>query len=545
VAAIEKTVEALGLERADIELYGRDMAKIRIDALEKLSQRPLGRYICVTAMSPTPAGEGKTTVAIALADALAGLGHNPIVTLRQPSLGPILGIKGGGSGGGLAQVVPRAEMNLGLTGDIAAAETAQNLLAALIDNHLHHGNPLQLNPQEVSWRRALDLEDRALRRTVTGLGGGKNGVPRETGFDITAASEVMAILSLAGSFGDLRERLGKVVVGRSFGGSLVSAEDLQAAGAMAALLRHALKPNLLQTLRGTPALVHGAAFANLGIGNSSVMADRIALRLGDSVITECGFGAELGFEKFANIKCRLAGLEPCCAVVVATVRALKFHSGGRAGTRLTRENPDLLRLGAANLARQISNVTRAGLPAVVAINRFEGDDEAELALAQQLALEGGAVAAEVASPWSRGGNGTEALASAVLRAAQGPNRFRSTYDLCNPLAEKIACIARDFYGASGVRLTSETRRSLDRFQAAGYADLPLCMVKTHLSLSHDPALYGRPEGFVVPVTEVRLAAGAGYVLALCGDVQSMPGLPASPAGERIDLTASGEVVGLE
>ncbi len=433
-----------------------------------------------------------------------------------------------------------------MTGDIHAVEQAHNLLAAFIDNHIHRGNRLQLEPRSITWRRAMDIEDRALRSIVTGLGGGENGVPRETGFDITAASEVMAVLGLATSLADLRRRLGQIAVGTDENGRLVTAEELHCAGAMAALLRAALQPNLMQTSEGTPAFVHGAAFANLSIGNSSVMADQMGVHLADYVITECGFGSDLGFEKFGDIKCRASGLQPACAVLVVTTRALKHHSGKvLPGNHSRQDESELLRLGAANLAKHLDNVRRFGLPAVVAVNRFATDSEHELALARELAMEAGAFAAEIADPWGHGGEGTEALAEGVARACAEPASFRPLYDLSLPLAEKIEVVAREVYGAGGIALGQAARRSVAQLEDLGYDHLPVCMAKTHLSLSHDATLLGRPEGFIVPVSRVRLAAGAGFVVVECGDVRGMPGLPASPAGERIDLDASGRVTGLQ
>ena len=537
---------SLGLDSSALELYGAYKAKVSLDLLAKVAARPPGRYVCVTSMSPTPAGEGKTTVAIGLAQALARLGSRSLVTLRQASLGPLFGVKGGASGGGRSQVLPTEDANLGLTGDIHAVEQAHNLLAAFVENHLYRGNRLQLDPRSITWRRAMDIEDRALRSIVTGLGGGENGVPRETGFDITAASEVMAVLSLSTSLADLRERLGRIAVGTAEDGHLVTAEELHCAGAMAALLRAALQPNLMQTSEGTPALVHGAAFANLSIGNSSVIADQMGVHLADYLITECGFGSDLGFEKFCDIKCRVSGLQPACAVVVVTTRALKHHSGRRAsGAQQDWDERELLRLGAGNLAKHLENVRRSGLPAVVALNRFAADSDYELSLARELAMEAGAFAAEIADPWGRGSEGTEALAEAVVRACAEPASFRPLYDLSLPLAEKIEVVAREVYGAGGIALAPAARRSLAQLEDLGYNHLPVCVAKTHLSLSHDATLQGRPEGFIVPVSRVRLAAGAGFVVVECGDVRGMPGLPASPAGERIDLDSEGRVTGLQ
>jgi formate--tetrahydrofolate ligase len=539
-----------GLDARDVEPYGHSKAKVALDALARLADHPLGRYVIVTGMSPTPLGEGKTTTAVGLGQALVRVGYRSMVTLRQPSLGPVFGTKGGAAGGGYAQVVPMEDLNLHLTGDHHAVGLAHNLLAAFIDNHLHHGNPLGIDSRAVAWRRVMDLNDRALRDVVTGLGGPRNGVPRQTGFDITAASEVMAILALTTSLADLRARLGRIIVAPARDGRPVTAEDLKCAGAMAVLLKDAIKPNLLQTLENNPALVHTGPFGNIAHGSSSILADQIGLRLSDYLITETGFGADLGFEKFCDIKCRASGLEPDCAVLVATVRALKLHSGRfppalrAVSDALRREDLDAVRAGAANLTQQIENARQFGVPVVVAINRFIHDSERELALVRELALAAGAVDAPVADHWARGGAGAEALAECVVRACAEPRAFRYLYPLDLPIARKIETIARTMYGAGSVSFLPAAQWKLGELERKGFGQLPICMAKTPLSLSHDPKRVGRPAGFDLPVGELRLAAGAGFITALCGEIPTMPGLAASPAGERIDIDADGRISGL-
>lgn len=548
---IAEIAAGLDLDPADVELYGHYKAKLSLDALSKLAQRPRGRYVAVTGMSPTPLGEGKTTTTVGLGQALARLGSRSMIAIRQPSLGPVFGIKGGAAGGGYAQVVPMEDLNLHLTGDSHAVGLANNLLAAFIDNHLHHGNRLDIDSRSVTWRRVIDLNDRSLRDIVIGLGGTANGVPRQTGFDITAASEVMAILALATSLADLRQRLGRIVVAQTRDGHPVTAEDLKCAGAMAVLLKDAIKPNLMQTLENTPAMVHAGPFGNIAHGNSSILADLFGLRLADYLVTESGFGADLGFEKFCDIKCRVSGLEPDCAVLVATVRALKAHSGrfrivaGRPlDPALLTEDLDAIRAGAPNLIKQIENARTFGVPVVVAINRFRTDTPRELELVREIALEAGAFDAQVADHWARGGAGAEALADAVRRACEQPKQFRFLYDLDQPLLTKIEIIARRMYGAAEVYCLPAAARRLAELERQGFGHLPVCMAKTHLSLSHDPKLIGRPAPFVLPILEVRLSAGAGFVYALCGEIRTMPGLGVSPAGERIDIDANGRIVGL-
>jgi formate--tetrahydrofolate ligase len=548
---IAEIAAELGLDADDVELYGHFKAKIALTALPKLADRPLGRYVAITGMSPTPLGEGKTTTTVGLGQALARLGQRSMITIRQPSLGPVFGTKGGAAGGGYAQVVPMEDFNLHLTGDNHAVGLAHNLLAAFIDNHLQHSNTLGIHSRFVSWRRVMDLNDRALRDVVTGLGGNENGLPRQTGFDITAASEVMAILALATSLADLRERLGRIVVAQTRDRRPITAEDLHCAGSMAVLLKDAIKPNLLQTLENTPAMVHAGPFGNIAHGNSSILADLIGLRLSDYLVTESGFGADLGFEKFCDIKCRVSGLRPDCAVLVATVRAIKAHSGryrviaGRPqDPGLVVEDLDAIRAGAPNLAKQIENARQFGVPVVVAVNRFASDSPHELELVRELAMEAGAFDAHVADHWAHGGAGAESLAEAVIRASHQPSEFSYLYDLDLPLKKKIETIAFRLYGASGVYFLPAAERKLAELERQGYSRLPICMAKTPLSLSHDPKLVGRPEGFVLPIIEVRLSAGAGFVYPLCGEIRTMPGLSASPAGERIDIDADGRTYGL-
>jgi formate--tetrahydrofolate ligase len=538
---IESVAAALGLPGEALHPFGRHMAKLRLDALEA---RPLrGGLVLVTGINPTPAGEGKTTTTVGLADALSRRGLRAAACLRQPSLGPCFGVKGGATGGGHAQVVPMAEINLHFTGDFHAVSAANNLLAAMIDNHLYWGNTLELDPRRITWRRGLDMNDRALRQVVVGLGGGANGFPREDGFDIAVASEVMAVLCLATDLADLKARLGRMIVGHRRDGSAVTAADLRADGAMAVLLRDALKPNLVQTLEGTPAFVHGGPFANIAHGCSSVIATRTALAYADVVVTEAGFGADLGAEKFLHIKCRQAGLAPDCVVIVATVRALKMH-GGVAKAALGREDAAAARHGAANLVRHIENMGRFGLPVVVALNRFDSDTPAELAAVRETVASVGAEA-HLCTHWSDGSAGAETLAEAVAaRLGSGPATVTPLYPAEMRLAEKIRAIATHIYRAADVAIAPAAAKRLAGFEAAGFGHLPVCIAKTPYSFSADPALVGAPEGHVLPVREVRLAAGAGFVVALAGDVMTMPGLPRVPAAETITLNDTGEIEGL-
>jgi len=545
---IESLAESIGLRPEEVEPYGHYKAKIGLRALERLAGRPDGRYICVTGINPTPLGEGKTVVTIGLAQALRRLGHRALSTLRQPSMGPVFGVKGGATGGGYSQVVPMEEINLHFTGDFHAVAAAHNLLAALIDNHLHQGNLLGLDPESILWRRTLDLNDRALRRVRIALGGGSSGVERETGFDITAASEVMAILSLAEGARDLKERLGRILVGLDRSGKGVPASALKGVGAMAAVLRDAMKPNLVQNLEGGGALIHCGPFANVAHGNNSITADRLALKLADYVVTESGFGSECGAEKLFDIKCRISGIVPSAAVIVCSVRALKLQGGAaidaRDASTWRKNDVAAVSRGCANLAKHIENVRLFGLPPVVAINRFDGDSPAEIQEVVTRAREAGAFAAVPAEVWKHGGAGGQELAEAVVRAASSPGSFHPLYPLDLGIEQKIETIARKVYGAGGVSYSDAARARLDFCRREGLERLPICMAKTPLSLSHDPKLKGRPEGFVLPVTDVRVAAGAGYIYPLAGSIMTMPGLPPTPAANRMDLDDEGRIVGL-
>ncbi len=542
----------MGLGPDDLEPYGSTKAKIKLETIDRLQDRPNSKYIVVTAITPTPLGEGKTTTSIGLAQAMYHIGKRATVALRQPSLGPVFGIKGGGSGGGLSQVVPMEEMNLHLTGDIHAVAAAHNLLSAFMDGHIFHGNELGIDPERIELRHVMDMLDRSLRQIMQGLGDpAVNGQPRESGFDIAVASEVMAILALCKSLKDLRQRLGNIIVGQDFQGRPVTSEQLHAAGAMTVLLREAIKPNLMQTIEGTPALVHCGPFANIAHGNSSILADYIGIKTTEYLITEAGFGADMGFEKFCDIKCRTSGLKPDAAVIVATVRALKMHSGRYrvvAGKPLdpglVREDLGSLEQGLPNLIAAIEIVRRMGLPAVVAINAFPTDTEAEWALIERAALEAGAAAAVPARHFSEGGAGATDLASAVVEATSKPANFNFLYPLDISLREKIETIAIQCYGADGVEYTYDAESKLRNYTDLGYGDLPICMAKTHLSLSHDPKLKGRPKGFTLPVRDVRLSAGAGFVYPICGSMLTMPGLPSDPAGAHMDIDENGQVVGL-
>ena len=528
----------LGLGEEELQLYGRYKAKIELSALERRSEAASGKLICVTAITPTKAGEGKTTTSISLADGLARIGAKPLLCLREPSLGPVFGIKGGGAGGGRAQIAPMEEINLHFTGDIHAIGAANNLLAAMLEAHLLHGNKLGIDPHAVSWRRCLDMNDRSLRELVLGLGGRANGYPRQTGFDITAASEVMAVVAVARDLADLRERLGRITVAQTFEGEPVTAEQLRAAGSMAVLLVDAIKPNLVQTLEGNPAFVHCGPFGNIAHGNSSLVADLLGLKLADYVVTESGFGSDMGFEKLADIVCRLGGLQPAAVVVVATAKALKHHGGDPAG------GVEAIERGAANLDAHLKCVREFGLEAVVAVNRFPGDTLEEVDAVRRLALEFGALAAEPNEAPSRGGDGAAALAEAVVDAASQPARFEFLYTLEDPLTTKIEAIATRLYGAADIELLPAARSRLTELERLGASGLPVCMAKTQMSLSHDPALIGAPTGFTLPVRDLRPYTGAGWVVALCGDVMTMPGLSATPAALEIDLDEQGQTVGL-
>ncbi|MFI0396085.1 formate--tetrahydrofolate ligase [Paracoccus jiaweipingae] len=540
---ITEVAARLGLSATEILPYGHDKAKITHQAVAARRGAAQGRLVLVTAINPTPAGEGKTTTTVGLGDALNRIGKRAVICLREASLGPNFGMKGGAAGGGHAQVIPMEDMNLHFTGDFHAITSAHNLLAAMIDNHIHWGNALGFDTRRVTWRRVMDMNDRALRQVVLGLGGPAHGTPREGGFDITVASEVMAILCLAEDLADLQARLGRIIVGYDRDRAAITAADLGAEGAMTVLLRDALQPNLVQTLENNPALVHGGPFANIAHGCNSVIATRTALATGDYVVTEAGFGADLGAEKFLNIKCRKAGLSPDAVVIVATLRALKMN-GGMARSDLAQENVAALREGCANLGRHVANMRRFGLPVVVAINHFDADTDAELAaLTEECAAMG--VQAIVCRHWAEGGAGAEDLAHAVVDLVKGGSaEFGPLYPDSMSLWDKINTIARDIYGAAGVEASQAMRDQLTRWEEAGFGDLPVCMAKTPYSFSADPALLGAPSGHIVPLRDLRLSAGAGFVVAICGDIMTMPGLPRHPAATRIGLNADGEIEGL-
>ena len=537
---IEEVAAKVGIKPEQLENYGHYKAKVDIHALKDLPRK--SKLVLVTAISPTPAGEGKTTTSVGLADALNKLGKNTIVCLREPSLGPVFGVKGGAAGGGYAQVVPMEDINLHFTGDFNAIGIANNLMAALIDNHIQQGNLLDIDVRNIPWKRVVDMNDRQLRHVIDGIGGKAQGVPREDGFDITVASEVMAILCLSTSINDLKERLGEIVVGYSYAGKPVRARDLKAQGAMAALLKDAIRPNLVQTLAKTPALVHGGPFANIAHGCNSLIATKTALRLADYVVTEAGFGADLGAEKFFDIKCRAGGLEPAAVVLVATVRALKMH-GGVDKDKLGEENAEALRKGFANLKIHLENLAKFGVPAVAAINRFATDSTAEITLLQELCAEAG-VTAVTATCWENGGKGALALAFEVCRAVEEPNGFGPLYDDNLPLKEKISLIAKEIYRAGGVTFSDKAVSKLAEFESQGYGKLPVCIAKTQNSISDDPKRKGAPQGYNFTVNDVRLSAGAGFVVALAGNILTMPGLPQHPAAERIDVDENGVISGL-
>jgi formate--tetrahydrofolate ligase len=540
----------MGLDPHLLEMYGEYTAKIKLSALDELAGRPRAKYILVSAVTPTPLGEGKTATAVGLGQAFRHIGRSATVAIRQPSMGPTFGIKGGAAGGGYSQVVPMDRLNLHLTGDFHAVTAAHNMLAAMVDNHLYQGNALGLDPHNITWRRVLDVNDRALRNIVVGLGGRMDGVPRQTGFDITAASEVMAILALAGSLQDMRARLGRIVVGYTKAGEPVTAEDLDTAGAMAAIMREAIKPNLMQTLENTPVLVHAGPFGNIAHGNSSILADLIGMRTGDFLVTEAGFGADMGAERFFNIKCRASGLQPDAAVVVATVRALKLHSGHHkvvAGRPLPEamlaENPDEVYAGAANLRKQIENIELHGVTPVVAINAFPTDHPSEWRAIAEIAGNCG-VRSAVCHHVARGGSGAIELAEVVAEAAEQSSTFELLYPDTAPLREKISTVARRVYGAADVEYSAEASRQLDGYERNGYGRLPVCIAKTHLSISSDPQLLGAPTGWTLPVREVRASVGAGFVYPICGEMRTMPGLGAHPAAHSIGLDDEGNIVGL-
>ncbi|MDX1520726.1 MAG: formate--tetrahydrofolate ligase [Anaerolineae bacterium] len=565
VKPILEIAESVGLSEDDLELYGKYKAKVHLEVLEKLADRPQGKYVDVTAITPTPLGEGKSTTTIGLTQGLGYIGKKSMACIRQPSMGPTFGIKGGAAGGGYSQVIPMEEFNLHLTGDIHAISAAHNLVAAALDARLYHESRqsdeqleniglkrLDIDPYNISWNRVVDMNDRALRNIVIGLGGRLDGVPRSNGFDITVASEIMAILALTTSLRDMRERFSRMVVALDKSGNPITAEDLQVAGAVTVLMKDAIMPNLMQTLEGQPAFVHAGPFANIAHGNSSIVADQLALKMTDYVVTESGFGADIGMEKFFNIKCRYSGLIPNAVVLVATIRALKMHGGGPAvvaGRPLdqayTEENLNLLEKGVENLAAHIENVQRYGIPAVVAINRFHTDTDAEIDLIKKLAVESGAEQAVMANHWAEGGAGAAEMAEAVVAACEKPSNFEFLYPLDWSIKQKIEKISIDMYGADGVVYEQLAEQQIKAYEAAGFGNLPICMAKTHLSLSHDPTLKGRPTGFTVPIREVRASAGAGFIYPLLGTMRTMPGLGSKPAYMNVDIDLeTGKIVGL-
>jgi len=548
---ILEIAKGIGLTEDELELHGKHKAKISLDILNRLEGKPNGKYIDVTAITPTPLGEGKTVTTIGLSLGLGKIGKNVVTCIRQPSLGPVFGIKGGAAGGGYSQVVPMEDFNLHLTGDVHAVGLAHNLCAAFLDNSILKGNPLNIDPSSVMWRRVVDVSDRFLRNIVVGLGGKNDGFPRETGFDITVASEVMAILALTTSLKDLRERLGKIVVATTYDGEPVTAEDLKVAGAMAVLLKDAIKPTLMQTLENTPCFVHAGPFANIAHGNSSIIADKIALKLGDYIVTESGFGADCGAEKFFNIKCRYSGIAPNVVVLVCTVRALKMHSGEFSVVAgkpldegLLKENIPALEKGCSNLEKQIENMRLFGVPVVVAVNKFTTDTDKEIEFLKKKAIDAGAEDAVLSEVWAKGGEGGKDLAKAVVEACEKPSDFKFLYPLDIPIKKKIEKIAIEIYGAAKVEYAPLAQKKINMYTKMGFDKLPLCMAKTHLSLSHDPKLKGRPTGFTLPVRDVRASVGAGFLYPLCGEMRTMPGLPSVPAGTKVDIDKDGKVIGL-
>jgi formate--tetrahydrofolate ligase len=547
---ITKIAAEAGIPEGLLEPHGEYVAKVNLSAIEALSDRPRARYVVVTAVTPTPLGEGKTTTTLGLGQAMRHISRRATIAIRQASMGPTFGIKGGAAGGGYSQAVPFEALNLHLTGDMHAVTAAHDLLSAMLDNHLHHGNALEIDMHNITWRRVIDVNDRALRNLVVGLGTSEDGVPRQSGFDITAASEVMAVLALSRSLRDMRNRLGRIVVGYTRGGDPVTAEELHAAGAMTVMMRDAIKPNLLQTLENTPVLVHAGPFGNIAHGNSSVIADLIGIHTGEFLITEAGFGADMGAERFFNIKCRTSGLEPDAAVMVTTVRALKVHAGAHhvvAGRplppALLEERPDEVHAGGANLRKQLENVRMHGVTPVVAINAFPEDFASEHAAIREIADSMG-IRCAVCTHFTEGGRGAVELAEAVVEAAEEPSEFRLLYPDEASLREKIETIATRVYGADGVDYSPTAARQLETYELNGFGRLPICIAKTHLSISSDPSLKGAPTGWRLPVREVRASVGAGFVYPICGDMRTMPGLPSHPAAERIDIDENGDVVGL-
>ena len=540
---IREIAKTAGVDEKYLEQYGNYKAKVDYNILKDMADKPNGKLVLVTAINPTPAGEGKTTTTVGLADAMRRIGKNVMVALREPSLGPVFGVKGGAAGGGYAQVVPMEDINLHFTGDFHAIGAANNLLAAMLDNHIYQGNALGIDPRQITWRRCVDMNDRQLRFVVDGLGGKVNGTPREDGYDITVASEIMAVLCLASDINDLKERLSRLVVGYTYAGKPVTAGDLHAQGAMAALLKDALKPNLVQTLEHTPAFVHGGPFANIAHGCNSVTATKIALKLGDYAITEAGFGADLGAEKFLDIKCRMAGLKPSCVVLVATARALKYN-GGVPKAETGKENLEALEKGLSNLLQHVSNITTVyKLPCVVAINRFPTDTEAELKLIETKCRELG-VNVALSEVWGKGGEGGVELAKEVIRLCEQPNDFTFSYELNCSIKEKIEAIAKKIYHADGVNFTANAEKQIKTLTELGYDHMPICMAKTQYSFTDDQTKLGAPRDFTITVRNVKVSAGAGFLVALTGEIMTMPGLPKVPAAERIDVDETGKISGL-
>ncbi|OIO01253.1 formate--tetrahydrofolate ligase [Candidatus Desantisbacteria bacterium CG_4_10_14_0_8_um_filter_48_22] len=543
--------KGIGILEDELEMYGKYKAKITLDVLKRLDGKPQGKYIDVTAITPTPLGEGKTVTTIGLSLGLNKIEKKVVTVIRQPSLGPVFGIKGGAAGGGYSQVLPMEDFNLHLTGDVHAVSIAHNLCAAFLDNALLRGNKLNIDPASITWRRVVDVSDRALRNIVIGLGTKDDGIPRQTGFDISVASELMAILALTSGLPDLRKRLGMICVGTTYDGRPVTAEDLQVAGAMAVLMKDAIKPNLLQTTENTACFVHAGPFANIAHGNSSIIADNIALKLADYVVTESGFGADMGMEKFMNIKCRCSGLVPNCVVIVCTVRALKMHSGkftmvaGKPlDEGLVRENLQALEEGMCNLRKHIENAKLFGVPVVVAVNRFTTDTDNEISLIRKRAVEAGAEDAVLSEVWAKGGEGGRELAQAVVRACEKKTDFKFLYPLDVPIKEKIGAIAVKIYGAKDVSYSPAAEEKIKLYTKFGYDRLPVCMAKTHLSISHEPSWKGAPGGYTLPIRDIRASVGAGFLYPLCGDMRTMPGLPSVPAGVKVDIDSEGRVVGL-
>jgi formate--tetrahydrofolate ligase len=532
---IDEIAERAGLLPEEVDPYGRYKAKVSLSAIDRLSDRPDGKLICVAGMTPTRAGEGKTTTLVGLAQGLGAIGKNALAALREPSLGPVFGVKGGAAGGGWTQIVPMEDLNLHFTGDMHAIGAANNLLAAMIDASIHHGNKLGIDPNNITWRRAIDMNDRALRNNVVALGGKTNGLPRETGFDITAASEVMALMAVTRDLADLRERLGKITIGYSFEGKPITAEDLGAAGSMTVLLKEALKPNLVQTLEGQPCLMHTGPFANIASGNNSLVADRIGMKIADYIVTESGFGADMGMEKFFDIVCRFGDLTPSAVVLVCTVRAIRHHAGGDDGD---------LEEGFANVAHHLQTIAKFGLPAVVAVNRRPGDSDEDVEAVRQLALNAGAHGAEINEGFEKGGEGVAKLAEAVVAACDAPSDFKLLYPDDASIEDKITAVAKEVYGADSATFSPVAKQKIDQFTKDGLGHFPVCMAKTQLSLSADPKLLGAPKGFEIHVRDIRAYTGAGWLVPLCGDIMQMPGLGAEPAALNIDIDADGNTVGL-